>query len=199
MSEYGRFFMQSKAIFQSEKTAWLAAGIYTIILYSTLTVAFDVYVSVYDQIGRASMSRWINLGFAAAGVMLLLWILLSIRPRLSGYIALLLIILVITFCLHYLKIPAKRFHFFQYAPLTLILFDAISFRCQDRGKYVWTLALVALVGLGDETIQLMLPDRHFGVLDLVINSAAGLLTLAFIGFVWGEENYPSLRLGTGRR
>lgn len=188
-----------KTIFRSEKTAWLAAGIYTIILYSTLTVAFDAYVSVYDQIGRASMSRWINLAFAAAGVILLLWILLSIRPRLSGCIALLLIILIIAFCLHHLKIPAKRFHFFQYAPLTLILFDAIKFRSKDRGKYVWTLALVALIGLGDESIQLMLPERHFGVLDLVINSAAGLLTLVFIGFVWGEENYPSLRPVTGNR
>ena len=32
--------------------------------------------------------------------------------------------------------------------------------------------------------------RFFGVVDLVINSAAGLLTLTLIGFVLEEENYP---------
>jgi hypothetical protein len=49
------------------------------------------------------------------------------------------------------------------------------------------MALVALAGLGDETIQWLLPDRHFGVLDLAINSVAGLLALVFIGFVWNPE------------
>jgi VanZ family protein len=199
MSKYGTFRMHRETIFKSEKYAWMAVGLYTIVLYSTLTVAFDAYVSVYDQIGRASMSRWINSGFAVVGIILLGWILLRIRPQISGYMALLLITLVLAFCSYHLKIPAKRFHFLQYAPLTLFIFDAIKFRCRDRGRYVWTLALVAVIGLGDESIQLMLPDRHFGVLDLVINSAASLLTLAFIGFVWGEENYPrSRRVASGR-
>ena len=185
--------MDKETIFKSERRAWIAVGLYTVLLYSTLTVAFDAYVSVYHQIGRASMSNWINFGFAMVGLILLLWILLCIRPRMSGHIALLLIILVFAFCLQNLTIPAKRFHFLQYAPLTLLVFDAINFRCKRPDKYIWSMAVVALIGLGDELIQLMLPDRHFGVLDLVINSAAGLLTLVFIGFVWGDENYPRLR------
>ena len=49
---------------------------------------------------------------------------------------------------------------------------------------------MALIGLGDETLQWMLPNRYFGIVDLVVNTAAGLFALAFIGFVLGEENYP---------
>ena len=58
--------------------------------------------------------------------------------------------------------------------------------------YVWTLAVVVLLGLGDETIQSMLPTRYFGLVDMVVNTAAGLFTLAFIGFVLGKK----LPLGT---
>ena len=172
--------------------AWTLVGLYVVLLYSTLTIAFDVYVSLYDDIGKASMSSWINLSFTAVGLVLLAWIMLCIRPGPTGYLALLLIGLVLAFCLQHLTIPAKRFHFLQYAPLTVLVFDAISLRCRTADKYVWTMAVVALIGLGDETIQFILPDRYFGVLDLVINAAAGLLTLVFIGFVWGDENYPVL-------
>jgi hypothetical protein len=49
---------------------------------------------------------------------------------------------------------------------------------------------VTLIGLGDESLQAIVPKRHFGLLDLVVDLVAGLLTLAFIGFVVGEENYP---------
>jgi hypothetical protein len=185
--------MDRRTIFKSERNAWLAVCLYTIVLYSTLTLAFDLYVSIYGSIGKSSMSSAINLAFAAIGALLIIWTLMCVRPRLSGYLALVMIFLAIAFCLHHLSIPAKRFHFLQYGPLALLVFDSISFRCRKRDRYIWTIALVALIGLGDETIQLLLPDRHFGILDVVINTVAGMLTLVFIGFVWGDENYPKLR------
>jgi hypothetical protein len=179
-----------RGIFTSERYAWVAVALYTLILYSTLTVAFDLYVSVYDRVGKAAVSQWMNMSLAGTGVLLALIAIIWIQPKASGYLALLLIGLSVVFCVSHLPIPAKRFHFFQYAPLTVLVFDSLRFRCRDRGIYVCSMALVALIGLGDETIQWLLPDRHFGTLDLVINSAAGLLTLVFIGFVLGEENYP---------
>lgn len=180
----------SRGIFATQRLAWIAVALYTIFLYSTLTIAFDLYVSVYDQVGRATVSKWMNLGLAGAVTVVMVVTIAKIRPRASGYLALLLIGLSLVFCVSHLPIPAKRFHFFQYAPLTVLVFDALRFRCRDRGIYVCSMAVVTIIGLGDETIQWLLPDRHFGVLDLVINSAAGLLTLVFIGFVLGEENYP---------
>jgi hypothetical protein len=180
----------SRGIFATERRAWIAVALYTLILYSTLTVAFDLYVSVYDQVGKATVSQWMNLSLAGTGLLLALLTFAWIRPRPSGYLAMLLIGLTLAFCVSQLTIPAKRFHFFQYAPLTVLVFDSLRFRCKDRGIYVCSMALVTLIGLGDETVQWMLPDRHFGTLDLVINSAAGLLTLVFIGFVLGEEKYP---------
>lgn len=184
-----------RGIFATERRAWIAVALYTFVLYSTLTVAFDLYVSVYDQVGKATVSQWMNLSLAGTALLLALFVIVWIRPRPSGYLAMLLIGLTLAFCVSQLTIPAKRFHFFQYAPLTVLIFDSLRFRCKDRGIYVCSMALVTLIGLGDETVQWMLPDRHFGILDLVINSAAGLLTLVFIGFVLGEEKYPFPRRG----
>ena len=101
-----------------------------------------------------------------------------------------LIVVAVAMTLYGLEIPAKRFHFFQYAPATLLVFDALRFTLKDRWLYTGTLALVALIGLGDETIQWILPTRHFGFLDILVNAEAGLLTLLFIRFVLREENYP---------
>ncbi len=180
----------NRTIFAREWQAWVSVFVYTVILYSTLTLAFDLYVRVYDQVGRETVSFWMNAGFVLVGVPLTLFSLFVYRPGLSGLTALLLIGVTVALCLHQLAVPAKRFHFFQYAPLTVLIFDALRFRCLDRGIYVWTMAIVSLIGLGDETIQWMLPDRYFGIVDVIINSTAGLLTLVFIGFVMGEENYP---------
>ena len=78
--------MDKRSIFKSGKSAWIVVGVYILALYSTLNVAFDAYVSLYARIGRESMSHWINLSFTALGLTVLLWILICIRPRLSGYL-----------------------------------------------------------------------------------------------------------------
>lgn len=71
-----------------------------------------------------------------------------------------------------------------------MVFDALRFTLKDGWLDVGTLALVALIGVGDETLQWILPTRHFGWLDIIVNAEAGLLTLIFIRFVLREENDP---------
>ncbi len=179
-----------RGIFPSVRNAWIAVAAYTVFLYATLTIAYDIFMFYSNRIGPDSMLSYMNLAFVPVGVILLLFIIFSL-PRVWGvYLSFTLICLGVAFSLQILTIPAKRFHFFQYAPLTVLVFDALRFTIRGRFLYIWTLALVALIGLGDETLQWILPNRFFGIADLVVNTAAGLFTLAFIGFVLGEENYP---------
>ncbi|MFQ5930356.1 MAG: VanZ family protein [Acidobacteriota bacterium] len=180
----------ARGIFRSARTAWIAVASYTVFLYATLSVSFDMYSFVYDRIGREAMSRWMNMMFVPVGLILLLFVLFFLPRKFGVYLSFSLICLGVALCLNLLTIPAKRFHFFQYAPLTVLVFDALRFSVKDHYLYVWTLAAVALLGLGDETIQWMLPSRYFGLTDVAVNAGAGLLTLAFIRFVLGEENYP---------
>jgi hypothetical protein len=161
-----------------------------VFLFATLTIAYDIFMFYSTRVGPDSVLSYMNLAFVPVGLALLLFIIFSLPREWGVYVSFTLICLGVAFSLQILTIPAKRFHFFQYAPLTVLVFDALRFTIRGRFLYIWTLALVALIGLGDETLQWMLPNRYFGIVDLVVNTAAGLFTLAFIGFVLGEENYP---------
>lgn len=182
--------MVEKGIFRTERRAWAAVAVYTVFLYSTLTIAFDIYVYFFDRMGKPFMSKVMSWMYLPIGLVLLLFLVLYLPRRFGAYLAFLIISLALLYCLRFLDVPAKRFHFLQYGPLTVLVFDALRFRSQSRYLYVYTLALVSLIGLGDEVLQALLPRRTFGLIDVVVNSAAGALTLAFIGFVMGEENYP---------
>ena len=188
----------TRGIFPSERTAWAAVGSYTILLYGTLTVAYDLYTAVYRRIGEAEMLLWINRLFLVTGLMLLVFIVLMLPRTVRSYLAFAVICAAVAFCLHLITVSAKRFHFFQYAPLTVLVFDAVRFRSLGRFQYVWTVVLVSVIGLGDKTIRWMLPTRFFGIPDLLTNSTAGLLTLVFIAFVLGEARYPFPRTEQSR-
>ncbi len=177
-------------IFSSAKKAWLAVIAYTLFLYATLSVAYDVFFFLANLVDGDVVSERMNLLFMLAGTALLLFFIFRLPRTLGRVVGFALIVVAVAMTLYGLEIPAKRFHFFQYAPATVMVFDALRFTLKDRWHYAGTLALVALIGLGDETIQWILPTRHFGFLDILVNTEAGLLTLVFIRFVSGEENYP---------
>jgi hypothetical protein len=181
---------QPRTYFKRESRAWLAVALYTLLLYSTLTIAFDLYVYVFDRVGRSTVSWWMNAALSGAAIVTGLFLIRLYRPRLSGYLMMLIAGLVVAFCMQQLAVPAKRFHFFQYGPLTVLVFDALRFRFRGRDLYVFAFSAVALISLGDELIQGILPDRHFGLVDLAINATAGALALALIGLAVGDENYP---------
>jgi hypothetical protein len=123
--------------------------------------------------------------------LVLLGLLVWKLPRRGGaYLAFSMIALVTGYALYLESVPANRIHFLQYAPLTILVLDALRFRCRDRYIYVWVLAVVALIGTGDEFLQGLFPDRRFDLHDVILNSLAGALTLAWVGWVQGEKNYP---------
>ena len=178
------------------RTAFLALLGYILLLYVSADLAFDLYVSVNNRIGQDTASIWMNGAFGAAG--LAGFVFLLRRGITAGaWTAFLLISLAVVFCLMQLDLPAKRFHFFEYAPLTLLVLANVRFRCTDRYQYVWTLLAVSLVGLGDELVQGALPTRYFALTDVVLDSGAGLLTLAFVGFVLGADSLDEPPVGSG--
>ncbi len=188
----------TRGIFSSEWKAWAAVAAYTVLLYGTLTVLYDLYIAVYGRLGEVEMSQSINRAFLVAGLALLGFIVLGLPRTVRSYLVFGLICLAVAACLQVITTPAKRLHLFQYGPLTLLVFDAVRFRVASRFRYIWTIVIVSVIGLGDETLQWILPNRHFGIPDLLTNTTAGLLTLVFIAFVLGEENYPYPRTETVR-
>lgn len=179
--------MPRRRLFRSEGRAWAWVAVYTLGLYGTLTLAYDAYTAVYRRIGEAVMSQSINGSFALTGLLVLAFVTFRLPRTARAYGAFAAIAVAVGVCLELIVIPAKRLHFFQYAPLTVLVFDAAGFRVSGRARYAAALAVVSLIGLGDELIQGRLPTRSFGLPDVLTNAAAGLLTLAFLGFVVGAD------------
>ncbi len=60
-----------RGIFRSARKAWIAVASYTVSLYATLSVAFDVYSFFYERMGRDAGSKWMNIMFVPVGLILL--------------------------------------------------------------------------------------------------------------------------------
>ncbi len=179
-----------RGIFSSSGRAWLAVIVYTLFLYATLTLAFDIYVWFYNRMGKLFMSRLMIGLYIPVALLLLAFLIFHLPRRLDSYVAFGMIGLALGYSLHTIDVPAKRFHFLQYGPLTVLILDALRFRCRNHFVYMWALLLVALIGLGDEALQGLLPNRYFGFQEVVTNTVAGLFALAFVAFVMGEDYYP---------
>lgn len=170
-------------LFSTPRRAWIAVGVYTILLYSTLNLALQAYLWVFERLGEAHVAWLLNGIYALSG----LAILLLLRPRRWGaYATLFLIAAGLFLVFRQMSVPSNRLHFLQYGPLTLLVFDAVRFHCRDRYHYVWTVLLVSCIGLGDEFLQLF-AGRRFDSHDLLLNSMAAVFVLAMLGFVVEPE------------
>ena len=179
-----------RGIFGSERTAWIALVVYTNLLYATLTLTNDLYRATFDWLGKSTVSQGIYAIAGLIAVVLLVFVWLRLPRTPSTYAAVGIIGLLTYYTMSLENIPANRIHFFQYCPLAILGLEALRFRVRDRNLYLWTFLLVSLIGVGDEFLQGLLPDRHFDTKDVVVNALAGLLALAFVGFAVREENYP---------
>ena len=179
-----------RGIFGSERTAWIALVVYTILLYSTLTLTNYLYRATFDWLGKSTVSQGIytTAALIALALLVFVWLRLPRTPSACATLGIIGLLTYYTMSLEY--IPANRIHFFQYCPLAILGLEALRFRVRDRNVYLWTFLLVSLIGIGDEFLQGLLPGRHFDTKDVVVNALAVLLALAFVGFVVREENYP---------
>ena len=179
-----------RGIFGRERTAWITLGVYTLLLYATLTLTNDLYRATFDWLGKSAVSRGIYAVAALIAVALLVFVWRRLPRTPATYATLVSIGLLTYYTMSLEYIPANRIHFFQYCPLAILGLEALRFRVRDRNVYLWALLLVSLIGVGDEFLQGLLPGRHFDTKDVVVNALAGLLALVFVGFVVREENYP---------
>jgi len=77
--------------------------------------------------------------------------------------------------------PNKHIHIPEYIVMAWLLFEVLALDYKGKGIFVLVFICSSLLGVVDELMQGLLPDRHYGWPDMVMNSAAaviGILTLA---------------------
>lgn len=174
-------------LFSTARAAWLALALYTALLYSTLNLTYDLYVAVFDRIGREQMSLLVNSAYAAVGMAMLVILVKRVPRSLGAYSAFLVIVATAALFLRSESVPANRIHFIQYGPLAALAWQVHQFRWRGLRLQATSLGTVLAVGCGDELLQSLLSTRHFDPHDVLLNMVAGVLGLAFVGLVSGAE------------
>lgn len=88
--------------------------------------------------------------------------------------------------------PAKRVHVFQYALLALVVRRGLAGRLGGLPLVAMSALVAALLGVHDELVQGIRPERYFGLGDILVNSVS-----AFAGACLGAAlAQPDDRAGT---
>ena len=77
------FFRQG--IFHSQKATWIGLGVYTILLHSTLTLTYDLYIDVFRELGKRTVSHGIYSIATLCGLALLVFVLLRLLENPGTY------------------------------------------------------------------------------------------------------------------
>ncbi len=80
----------------------------------------------------------------------------------------------------YLRVPEERLHLLQYGVLTYFISKVMPDRIQGIFRYLLVICLVTLLGVGDEIIQALRPNRVGDVRDVMINFLSSLLAQSLI-------------------
>ena len=92
--------------------------------------------------------------------------------------------------------PAKRVHVFQYALLALVVRRGLASRLDGVPLVAMSALVAALLGVHDELIQGLRPERYFGLTDILVNTVSASVGGCLGAALWGPGNRddpPSLR------
>ena len=80
-----------------------------------------------------------------------------------------------------MAIPEERSHLMEYSVVAVLIHEALKERALTRRVPVPALlaiGMTALVGVFDETIQLLLPNRVFDPIDMLFNALAAFMAIS---------------------
>ncbi len=162
--------------------AWAAAIAWAIAIFCTVPLARTVQRWVDATVGRQAFTYVV----LAAGVVAVVFAVRSIRRagiswRGYGWVA----ASAVTFAVYTFGLdasPEESFHFVEYGVLALLLFGALSKGGADLTIYGTTFLLGASVGVVDEGIQWLIPERVWDLRDIGLNALGVALVVVPIAF-----------------
>ncbi len=72
------------------------------------------------------------------------------------------------------QFPAKRIHVVEYILLSLVVRKALSFGLEGMALAAYSAVITLVLGVHDEMIQGLHPDRTFGLMDITVNGVSGV-------------------------
>jgi hypothetical protein len=166
---------------ESKFLSWLFVVVWSGIIYVTIPFVRIGVRFVRGELGSESFTYFVAVVVVVVAAWAVVLLLKSGRKSLASYAWLLGVgglIVYLTFDLK-ARSPEEAIHYVQYGLLSLLLFRAFVHRIRDVSIYAAVTITGTIIGMVDETIQWMTPERHFGVRDIWLNfSAVALVQVA---------------------
>ncbi len=152
-------------------------------IFATVPVARNIQRFVANTVGREFFTYSV-LFFVATGLAVLLYVFIfKLRVKnVSQYIWLFICTgLYVYFVIQLKRHPEEAIHFIEYGLLSYFLFKALSRRIHDQTIYLTAVLFVLFIGVIDEFLQWLTPDRYWDFRDVRLNALAGGI---FLLAVW---------------
>lgn len=138
-----------------------------------------------EKIAGARLDLLVTAGLLVILALLLGYCRSAIRIRNLPFL-----ILVITgygLAIWYLRVPEERFHLLQYGLVSFFIAFALPDKISGLRRHLAVIALVWFVGIGDELIQALRPNRVGDLRDVFINGYAAVLAQGLLVILTGEN------------
>ncbi len=184
--------MNHKRIFIS----WFWVILCAASIFAIVPLARSIQRLVTATLGRSAFGYFVLASVACflGGTLWLLYFRLRIR-RFSNYLVLALVgAAYVYFTLKLWKHPEEAVHFLEYGLLSFLLFRALRNHYADVTIYFSSLFIGTFVGIIDEILQWITPNRYWDFRDVGLNALAVVLfqiALAFGIRPRGLTNRPS--------
>ncbi|MBI5056093.1 MAG: VanZ family protein [Nitrospirae bacterium] len=154
--------------------AWLWVFLCAAGIMATVPVARGVQRLVYKTAGREffTYSVLFVVAIGLAAVICFFIFKLKIKNA-SQYIWIFACAGLYSYFTIHIQSPEEAVHFIEYGLLSYCLFNALSYRIQDRTIYLTTVLCVLLFGTADEFFQWLIPQRFWDFRDVGFNTLGG--------------------------
>lgn len=164
---------------ERERRLWFWALAAVVAIYSTLGLAGTLAGDLRDR-GLVENAFWLVLFLIGASVVTLA---LKTRPR--GFeigIAMGIAAVYLMVIFRMTIVPEERSHLVEYSVVAALVYAALLER-SNKGRWVPKPALLAIlataiIGVVDELIQAVLPNRVFDIIDIGHNALAALMAVS---------------------
>lgn len=147
--------------------------LYVGFIYATLPIMRPILNFLKGHLGKSfSLSVYLLLLLVAIG---LIFLFLKQKGGWKAFSCLIGILVTSAYLLTKIEYPEERVHFLEYAALGVLLYFAMREWIKGRRVLFYIPAFVFLIGLGDELIQGILPNRVYDPRDILMNFVGGIL------------------------
>lgn len=163
-----------------EYQAWALAAGWSGVIFVTIPFVRAAVTYVEQNWGGDLFSYLVTACVILASAAAVALLLKRGRKSVTGYAWLLGIAGIVIYLTLYLRAGSavEAVHFLQYGMLSLLLFRAFAHRVNDYSIYAAVTISGGVIGMVDETIQWLTPQRYFDVGDIWLNAMAVALVQA---------------------